>query len=145
MKQGSPAAGDRCGGQALVEFAAVLPVLLLVTIGLINLGLLMAAQLELTQAAWEGARAGATILNPAVGDAEIRGAIDGSLYLLDPSRLAVSIEPNQDEWPRTEPWPEPRGHPIRVTLSYDYPLYLPGTLQVQLQARAVSRIEYQNP
>ena len=132
-------------GQALIEFAAVLPVLLLLTIGMINLGLLMAAQLELTQAAWEGARAGATIVEPSIGDAEIMGAVDNALFLLDPGLLAVAIDPGQDDWPRNAPWPEPRGHPLQVSLSYPFPLYLPGALEIQLQARAVSRMEYQNP
>jgi Flp pilus assembly protein TadG len=61
--------------QALVEFAVVLPILLLLMIGLVNLGILVNAQIVLTQAAWEGARAGATIQDPLVGDDEITGAV----------------------------------------------------------------------
>ena len=62
-----------CRGQAIVEFAVVLPILLLLMLGLINLGVLINAQIILTQAAWEGARAGTT-LNPSwgEGDAEYR-------------------------------------------------------------------------
>jgi Flp pilus assembly protein TadG len=45
-----------CQGQAIVEFAVVLPILLLLMLGLINLGVLINAQIILTQAAWEGAR-----------------------------------------------------------------------------------------
>ena len=41
-----------CQGQAIVEFAVVLPILLLLMLGLINLGLLINAQIILTQAAW---------------------------------------------------------------------------------------------
>src|SRR3989304_5883288 len=62
-------------GQALVEFAVVLPILLLLMIGLVNLGILVNAQIVLTQAAWEGARAGDTIRDPVAGDDEIMGAV----------------------------------------------------------------------
>lgn len=132
-------------GQAVVELALVLPVLLLLAIGLVNLGLMISAQIELTQASWEGARAGATLRNPANGDSEIVGAIHAALYSLDPGELEVDIEPEQDEWPRTEPWPLPRGHSLTVSLSYDYPLYLPLAPEIPLSARAVTRMEYQNP
>jgi hypothetical protein len=132
-------------GQAVVELAIVLPVLLLLLIGSVNVGLMINAQMELTQAAWEGARAGATIVNPASGDAEILGAINRALSALDPTELDVEIAPAADEWPRTEGWPQPRGHPLSISLGYDFPLYLPGAVKVPLQAKAVSRMEYQNP
>lgn len=132
-------------GQAVVELALVLPVLLLLAIGLVNLGLMINAQIELTQAAWEGARAGATLTDPDNGDSEILGAVHAALNSLDPNQVGIEIEPQQDEWPRTEPWPLPRGHPLSVTLGYEYPLYLPLAPEVPLEARAVTRMEYQNP
>lgn len=131
--------------QAVVELAVVLPVLLLLLIGSVNVGLMINAQMELTQAAWEGARAGATIVDPSSGDAEIFGAITRALSSLDPAQLQVEIDPNAGEWPRTEAWPLPRGHPLSVSLNYDFPLYLPGAIKVPLRAQAVSRMEYQNP
>jgi hypothetical protein len=132
-------------GQAIVEFAVVLPILLLLSIGLINLGLLTYAQLELGHAAWEGARAGATILEPNSGDEEITGAVLSALTIVDPAGLDVEIDPAASEWPRTEPWPLPRGHPLAVRLRYSFPLMLPFAPEVHLQAQAVSRMEYQNP
>lgn len=132
-------------GQAIVELALVLPVLMLLAIGLVNLGLMINAQIELTQAAWEGARAGAILNDPESGDSEIIGAVHAALTSLDPDQVGIEIEPEHDEWPRTEPWPLPRGHPLEVRLSYDYPLYLPLAPQVPLAARAVTRMEYQNP
>ena len=47
--------GDR--GAAMVEFALVLPILLLLTLGIINFGYLFGQQLSLNQAVREGARA----------------------------------------------------------------------------------------
>jgi Flp pilus assembly protein TadG len=52
----SHASHDR--GQALVEFAFVLPAVLLILIGIIQFGLLFGANVTLTNAAREGARAG---------------------------------------------------------------------------------------
>lgn len=131
--------------QAVVELAVVLPVLLLLLIGSVNLGLMINAQMELTQAAWEGARAGATIVNPASGDSEIHGAINRALSSIEPSELDVDIDPASDEWPRTEAWPLPRGHSITVRLQHEFPLYLPVAVEVPLAAQATSRMEYQNP
>ena len=134
-----------CRGQAIVEFAVVLPILLLLMLGLINLGVLINAQIILTQAAWEGARAGTT-LNPSLGegDAEIIGAVQASLIgLSDLSSVTVSIYP--DEAARAAlPWPKPRGEPLTVRLAYPMNLALPLPLTVTLGAEATSRIEYSN-
>lgn len=135
----------RSRGQAVVELALVLPVLLLLAIGLVNLGLMINAQIELTQAAWEGARAGATLTDPESGDSEIVGAVHAALSSLDADQLQIDIDPAADEWPRTEPWPMPRGHPLTVSLAYSFPLYLPIAPEIPLTAQAVTRMEYQNP
>ena len=96
-------------GQTLVELAVALPILLMVMLGTVNLGLLMSSQLILTQAAWEGARAGATLGDPDHGDAEIIAAVQQAASGLDTSRLAIEIQPSEHEYPRDQPWPMPRG------------------------------------
>jgi Flp pilus assembly protein TadG len=132
-------------GQAVVEFAIVLPVLLILLIGLINLGFLINTQIILTQAAWEGARTGAT-LDPTSGegDTEIIGAVQSALSgLTDPSVVGITISP--DETARAAmSWPKPRGEPLTVDLSYPLNLSLPVPISVQLGASATSRIEYSN-
>lgn len=128
-----------------MELAITLPVLLLLLLGLINLGLTINAQIILTQAAWEGARAGATITDPLHGDAEITGAVERSLAGLDPSRVRIHISPTQNEAPRNQPWPMPRGSPLTVSLQYDLALSIPFSIHLPLHASAVSRMEYQNP
>ena len=47
----------RAHAQAVVEFALVLPLLLFLLVGLIELGIVLQAQIILTNAAWEGVRA----------------------------------------------------------------------------------------
>ncbi|HET7009943.1 MAG TPA: TadE/TadG family type IV pilus assembly protein [Anaerolineales bacterium] len=132
-------------GQSVVELAITLPVLLLLMLGLVNLGILMSAQLVLTQAAWEGARAGATLSDPADGDAEVVGTIHRALGGVDADRVRIDIDPGQNDYPRNQPGPLPRGHPLTVRLEYAISLTLPFPVSVPLRAEAVSRMEYQNP
>lgn len=132
-------------GQAIVELALVLPILLLVILGTVNLGWLVTSQLILTHAAWEGARAGATLSDPVQGDEEIMAAVLRAAAGLDNTRLVTEISPGQDEYPRNQPWPMPRGHPLTIRLQYPLTLNLPVAVTVPLRAEAVTRMEYQNP
>jgi hypothetical protein len=133
-------------GQAVVEFAIVLPILLLLILGLINLGVLVNAQIILTQAVWEGARAGAT-LDPSVedGDAVIQGAVRAALSgLTDPDAMTLEIIPSEAERDAM-PWPKPRGEALTLRLEYPATLSLPFPMTVDVRAQATSRIEYSNP
>lgn len=132
-------------GQSAVELAITLPLLLLLLVGLVNLGLLIHAQIVLTNAAWEGARAGATIADPEHGDEEIIGAVERALSGLNAANLTIDIDPEQDEPPRDQPGPLPRGFPIAVTLEYRLTMSLPMSITLPVRARAVSKMEYRNP
>jgi hypothetical protein len=132
-------------GQAVVELAVSLPILLLLILGLINLGMLVNTQINLTQAAWEGARAGATVADPAHGDAEIIGAVRQAAIGLNRDTVRIEIDPMQNQPPRNQPWPLPRGQPLTVRLEYPLTLTLPMTISVPVRAQAVSRMEDQNP
>ncbi|MEJ2013977.1 MAG: TadE/TadG family type IV pilus assembly protein, partial [Anaerolineales bacterium] len=105
--------------QAVVEFAIILPILLILLLGLVNVGLLVNAQVILTQAAWEGARVGATLDQAGgEGDAEILSAIESAAQGL-PAPVNVQVEIVPDEAVRRAmSWPAPRGDPLRVTLEY---------------------------
>jgi len=131
-------------GQALVEFAFILPILLLLMVVLIDVGILLYTQVTVNNAAWEGARAGATIVNPSQGDQEIIAAVHQAAYGLDSDQITVDIDPEQDESPRNQPFPAPRGEPLTVTVMYDLNLAFPA-IDVPLTSRAVARMEYQNP
>jgi hypothetical protein len=135
-----------CVAQSVAEFAIVLPVLLLLMLGLINLGVVVTTQIVITQAAWEGARAGATLDRSAgEGDTQIMGAVMAALGPLDGERASVDIEPLESEVPRNLDWPEPRGAPLTVRVGYELQLSLPFPLALTLHAEATSRMEYQNP
>jgi hypothetical protein len=132
--------------QGVVEFAIVLPILLLLVLGLINLGVMISTQVVITQAAWEGARAGATLdRTTGEGDTQIIGAVLAAIRPLDPDRTSIEILPRDSEPPRNRPWPEPRGRPLMVSVEYELVLTLPFPVHMNLRAQATSRLEYQNP
>ncbi len=135
--------GSPDSGQSLVEFAFVLPILLLLMVAIIDFGILFYSQMAVSNTAWEGARAGATIIDPSKGDQEIIGAVHQAAFGLDISRLTVDIDPTQDEPPRNQAFPAPRGDPLTVTIQYQVELTFPR-ITLPVTGRAVTRMEYQN-
>jgi len=133
-------------GQSLVEFALILPILLLLLVGLINVAVLVQSQIILTHAAWEGARTGATLnIESGEGDAEIVGAVlRASIGIQRPDRIGILIDP-AEEARGVIPWPGPRGLPLTVSLEYPLTILLPLAVELRLRAQAASRIEYSNP
>ena len=130
----------------MVEFGIILPVLLLLLLGLVNVGVLVNSQIILTQAAWEGARAGATLdVVNGEGDAEIFSVIEAGIQgLSDPGVVRVEISP--DEATRQGmPSPAPRGDALSIRVEYPLTVLLPLQIELTLRAEAVSRIEYSNP
>lgn len=122
-------------GQALVEFALVLPVLLALAFAIVQLSDLGVARLRLEHAAAEGARIGALTND----DELIRDSVSAASAALDQSRLTVDIEPLQGEVPRSG---DPRGSLIHVRLAYRPPLLLPGLAPLEVRTAAARRMEW---
>ena len=83
-------------GIAAIEFALVLPVLIMLVFGIIEFSLLLYDKQVITNASREGARAGIVAQNPRVGDGEIRTVVNTycSSYLISfgsPSPPTTSI------------------------------------------------------
>ncbi|MHB1419234.1 MAG: TadE family protein [Bacillota bacterium] len=76
-------------GQAMVELAMILPVLIILLFGVIEFGRIFQAYLTVTYAAREGARAGA-IGN---SDTQVVEVVSSASIGLDTSLLAVDISP----------------------------------------------------
>lgn len=141
----TPSAHQQGRAQAVVELAITLPIILLLILGLINLGLIMHAQIVLTHAAWEGVRAGATLdIAAGEGDAQIIGAAQRAMSGIDASAVVFDIEPSEAARAAVA-WPGPRGQAISVSLQYPLTVSLPFPITLPLSAEATSRIEYQNP
>ncbi len=129
----SPASATRGEeGQSTVEFALVLPVLLIVVLLFVQSVMVLHAQLVVTGAAREAARRGVETAS----EAEIRGVAMRAAAGLSADRLDITI----DSGPRV------RGEWIKVGVSYEVPLVLPAIEklfpdQLRVEGKASMRIE----
>jgi hypothetical protein len=118
-------------GSATVEFALVLPILLVVCLALVQVGLLLRDQLVLVEAARAGAR------EAAVDTAEesVREAVGDAANTLDEGRIDISIQRGGGQ-----------GEPVAIDLGYEAHVVVPLVAwlfpdAVTLEARAVMRQE----
>ena len=122
-------------GSATVEFALVLPLLLVVGLALLQVGLLTKDQLIVQEAARAGARQ-AAVSND---DGSVREAVSEAAAGLDQSLLTTVI--TRDDSP---------AKPATVTVSYDAPIAVPMVRWlfpsvVRLSARVTMRQEGGGP
>ncbi|MCL5291695.1 MAG: pilus assembly protein [Actinobacteria bacterium] len=116
-------------GASSVEFAIIVPVLILILFGIFEFGLAYRDYLAITHAAREGARLAA------VG--EFREAdVRERAYPVSPSSISIAYL-SPDGLPR-------HGYPVQVEVTYDRPLNIPlfTATTVHLTSRARMRIEY---
>lgn len=123
-------------GQALLEFALVLPILLFLLFAILTVGYWMNVQQLVTQASRQGVRQG-VLTND---NGQISGAVMSNLSSLDPgqTRTAVSIVPTAaDDLARR------RGNPLTVIVTFTIPFIsesLPDTFRT-VTARATAMME----
>jgi Flp pilus assembly protein TadG len=127
----------RDGGQAIVEFALVLPVLLTAAFAIVLVAEIGVARLALQHATAEGARAGALTND----DEAIRETLAAALAPLSADRVATVIEPPASEPPRNG---DPRGSLLTVSASFEVPvpLGLVGLPRIVVTARSARRMEW---
>lgn len=123
--------------QAIVEFALVLPVLLVTAFAIVFVAELGIARLALQHATAEGARAGALTND----DDAIRETLAAAVTPLAPDRIQTAIEPPESEPPRNA---DPRGSLLTVRASYELPIPLAfvGLPRVVVHASSARRIEW---
>ena len=102
-------------GQALVELALVLPILLLLVFGIVEFGRIFGTYLMVTHGAREGARAAAV----GTADSEIISLVKNrtSALQLNDSKVVVNISPGQIS--------RVRGNGITVKVEYPVQIYAP--------------------
>jgi len=124
-------------GQALVEFALVLPFLLFFALAIVLVTEIGVARLALEHAAAEGARIG-SLTND---DEQITAAVAAAVTPLPPDRVLVHIEPREHEVPRSH---DPRGSLLKVELRYGVgvPLAFAGLPSVIVGGSATRMIEW---
>ena len=100
-------------GQALIELALVLPILLLLLSGIVEMGRVGYAYISVNNAA----RVGARVASIGGTDQEIMAAVAQSASILDPANLTVLISPI--------PTLRQSGDDISVEVSYPVDLVVP--------------------
>lgn len=121
--------------QALIEFALVLPVLLVLAFAITELSELGVARLALEHAAAEGARAVALTNDDRLG----RASVDAAAAPLDARDVDVVIDP-----PEAQRGSEPRGTLVFVRLRYAVaaPLSFIGLPALVVRGEAARSIEW---
>ena len=105
-------------GAAAVEFALLLPVLMMILFGIVEFGIALYQQSVLTNASREGARLGIVQSTPPITTGQINAAIDTYLTPtgINPANVGRAIIPGTVT-----------GAPVRVTLTLPYAFtVLPG-------------------
>lgn len=100
-------------GQALVEMAFVLPILLMIVMGIVEFGRIFNAYLIVTNASREGARYASVNST----DLEVINAIETLTSTLNQSQMSISIYP--DYGSRTS------GNPVEVSIDYNIDIIAP--------------------
>ncbi len=104
MRSVAPSEGTGERASAAVEFALVLPLVLLMALALVQVGLLVKDELVLAEAARAGARQGAV----SADDDQVRQAAIQSAATLDATHLEVTVQREGGA-----------GTPVVVTVGYD--------------------------
>jgi Flp pilus assembly protein TadG len=114
-------------GSAVVEFALVVPLVLALVLGLVEVALVARTQLEVVNAAREGAREAAASPDPADAVRAARAALGHN-----GSAAQVSVRRPDVVGERAE---------VRVTLSHRIAAPLFGGVAIEISARSAMRVE----
>lgn len=124
-------------GAAAVEFALLLPLLMMILFGIIEFGIALHQQSILTNASREGARLGIVQSIPAITTGQINATIDNYL-------TGAGITPGNVS--RTIVAGGVTGSPVKVTLTLPYTFYvLPGltSMTPQLNLTAATEMRHE--
>lgn len=125
-------------GIATVEFALVLPILLMTLFGIIELGMAWYTKQVLTNASREGARAGIVYSSPSMTSGEVQTIVQNYLNnsgFTQPVTITVTGTGGAS------------GDPLTVTVSHNYTFnVLPGFVQsmvgdISIEGKTVMRME----
>ena len=122
-------------GQSLVEFALTLPIILMLAMGIVDLGFIIHAQVQVSGASYEGARVGSlfvgnvndlTTQNDGARATAIRSAVSNALGLLDttnPQNFDPSSDVQITYYPNSPSNSTRTGDEVLVTVRYRQPVW----------------------
>lgn len=121
-------------GQAAVELALILPVLVLLLLGMLQVGIVLQDYLQLQQAVEQGARAASL----GASDTAIQQTVDQSAPSLSPQALTVTVTPPASD--------RLSGSDIEVQGTYSISISIPLLTpllggQLQISSQSVMRME----
>lgn len=110
-------------GVSAVEFALIAPVLLLILVGILDIGRAVNAYVTVSNAAREGTRYLA--VHPTAAPSAIASTVHQRVVPLDPAQVTVTASyfngSSFQAWPAIPtPNPSPSYTPVRVTVSYPW-------------------------
>ncbi|NLB54092.1 MAG: pilus assembly protein [Syntrophomonadaceae bacterium] len=101
-------------GQALLEMALVLPILLLLLMGIIDFGRIIASGLQINNLTREAVRAGVV----GYSDSEIEALIFARESWLEEDKIVITIDPDEETG-------RIKGDPLSVTIDYSVEIITP--------------------
>ena len=121
-------------GQSMVEFALIMPILLLILVGIIEFGFMFSNFLTLTNASREAVRA----ISLGSSDASATQRAKDTSINLDPTQIVVVINPSDSN---RDP-----GDSVTVTITYEYDFLTPFMERIfgsdfQLETDTTMRVE----
>ena len=129
-------------GQSMVEFALILPILLLIILGTIQFGIIFSSQIAVTNAAREGARVAAVGGSDSLILTRVQNSLGGHIFIDPISQSNISVTPAT----RTQ---ADRGNEVTVTIEnvkLDLFVPVPGIFaknsEVALSGKASMRLEH---
>jgi Flp pilus assembly protein TadG len=102
-------------GQALVEFALVIPIFLMLLLGILQFGIIFNNYITLTDAARAGSRVAAVSRNDSCPECKAKAAVQDAANGLDMAELQVDVD---SSW-------QP-GEQVTVTAKYPYTINILG-------------------
>jgi Flp pilus assembly protein TadG len=127
-------------GQGMVEFALVLPFLLMIVLGIIQFGILFHNYLTLTDAVRAGARQAAVSRTDPDPEARAEARVRQSASKLQQGSLQVAVDP-WDPLTSTPSWAQ--GGDVTVSATYPFSINILGitVFSGDLESRTTERIE----
>jgi Flp pilus assembly protein TadG len=124
-------------GTTLVEFAMVVPVLILVLVATLDFARALNAYVTIANASRDGARY--AIVHPDAENAAIRDHVVARIVPLDPRALTVKVRYDRNDRSGFQPWPSARpGVPPGVRPSSPAPREISVTVEASYDWRAVT-------
>lgn len=128
-------------GAAAIEFALVLPILVLLVCGIIEFGLMFYNKQMITNASREGARAG---IVEGVGEDRIRAIVTDALRGTDGTSKIISLRGSIGITSAQVTIDRDEQNDLAVTVSFEYPLLLGGVIGIAttpVSAQTIMRME----